>query len=315
MIETQTIVADDGFPLVVHHQRVIAPRAIIIVVHDLRDHAGRQVSWMRRLAKSGIAIFAFDMRGHGRTSSDIDRGMVEPRPVWDTLVSDIGRVRRHAVTESGVKPVFLIGQGAGADLVHSVAQAQGRQYAGILLIGPGHIGTFSWRLMRLLLTIEQWRQGPTAAVVWIDDWHARIYRRRERCRHLGQSGNLPSHPLAWRAISAQPVKDYAADPLCGGVLRLKTLAGVTDGAARTRRCSRRLRLRPELPILILAGRQDPAGNYGRLPKRLARNLVNDGCRDVSTRCYAGAGHDLLFEPVGNDVIADMVDWISRRVRI
>ncbi|NNC23794.1 hypothetical protein HKX41_06450 [Salinisphaera sp. USBA-960] len=311
--EPRTIVADDGWPLAVRHWAGEQPRAIVIVVHDLRDHTGRHNRWAKHLADSGVDVVACDLRGHGETTHAVDHGMVEPRPVWRTLIADIGRVRRYALAELGVKPVFLVGLGdAGTDLVQSAVQAQGRQYAGAVLIGPGGVGRPRRTLMRWLSRLGYGCRGPTASATWLDRWPARVYQRRAGHKR-GVARDASGSPTMWRMCAVEPAAAYAADPLCGGVLRLQTLAGVLAGAAEAGRRSRRLRVPPELPVLILAGRRDPVGQQGREPRRLARQLTNDGYRDVSHYCYDGAGHDLLFESAGDDVLADLSAWIDRRL--
>src|SRR5690242_3239652 len=66
---TEILVAPDGTRLFArawlpHNE----PRAAIVIVHGLKDHSARYARLAGRLAQQDFAVFAFDLRGHGRSS-------------------------------------------------------------------------------------------------------------------------------------------------------------------------------------------------------------------------------------------------------
>src|SRR5262249_45353200 len=44
-----------------------APKAVVVIVHGLKDHSTRYKALAERLAQQGFAVHAFDLRGHGRS--------------------------------------------------------------------------------------------------------------------------------------------------------------------------------------------------------------------------------------------------------
>lgn len=51
-----------------------------------------------------------------------------------------------------------------------------------------------------------------------------------------------------------------------------------------------------LPILIVAGEQDPVANYGEGAYHVANALWKHGSRDVRTVVYPGVRHEIHNEP-------------------
>lgn len=48
------------------------PKAAVIFVHGFADHIGRYTSFFAEFPPSGITVFAYDLRGFGRTALDED---------------------------------------------------------------------------------------------------------------------------------------------------------------------------------------------------------------------------------------------------
>jgi alpha-beta hydrolase superfamily lysophospholipase len=85
------------------------PRAAGVLVHGLGEHSGRYGHVGERFAREGLALFAFDLRGHGRSSGR--RGHTRFEPTLD----DVDRRLADAAATGG--PVFLYGHSLGALLV------------------------------------------------------------------------------------------------------------------------------------------------------------------------------------------------------
>lgn len=84
------------------------PRAVVVLVHGLKDHGARYVHVGGWLAGRGYAVHAPDLRGHG--ASDGERFFVN---TFDEYVGDlevfIGRVQRRTPE----RLVFLLGHSMG----------------------------------------------------------------------------------------------------------------------------------------------------------------------------------------------------------
>lgn len=108
------------------------PRASILLVHGLGEHSGRYDAFSRDMAGRGISVFAFDLRGHGR--SEGRRGDVDafPRFLEDLVVMEGEMLQR---LPPGT-PSFLMGHSLGGLIAIRRLQVSRGPYRGGILSAP-----------------------------------------------------------------------------------------------------------------------------------------------------------------------------------
>lgn len=117
-----------------------APIGSLIAVHGWGDHSGIVARHTAEpLTSAGYALYAFDMRGHGRTEGP--RGHFDR---WSSLLGDLDRclslVRR---ADSGV-PVYLMGHSLGGQLALSYCMQSGEPVDGLILLCPALRAHVPW---------------------------------------------------------------------------------------------------------------------------------------------------------------------------
>ena len=69
-----------------------------------------------------------------------------------------------------------------------------------------------------------------------------------------------------------------------------------------------------LPVLMAAGAEDPAGNFGKGVRKIYEQYKAAGIKDITLRLYAGDRHELLNETDRKQVYQDLYDWLeSKRI--
>src|ERR1700722_3135117 len=68
--ETGSFAGHDGLALFEQswHPAASRPRAVLVAHHGLKDHSDRCGAFAERLVADGLAVYAYDMRGHGRSA-------------------------------------------------------------------------------------------------------------------------------------------------------------------------------------------------------------------------------------------------------
>ena len=67
----------------------------------------------------------------------------------------------------------------------------------------------------------------------------------------------------------------------------------------------------ELPILLIAGDQDPVGNFGTGVYQVANWLIDTGHEDVITKLYSGYRHEIHnYDDIKEDVEETIIDWFD-----
>jgi len=304
--ESQQISARGGARLVAYRWPTrAAPRAALVIVHGMAEHARRYARLAQTLAQHDIEVHGFDLRGHGATTRSTDHGFLGDDITWDVLIDDVQRVYRRARESSG-SPVFLLGHSLGSFLAMSVLQRHGRDYAGAILSGTDLPSWLQCRAGAMLARLEIARMDTSGASDLLQRLTIGAYDRR-LARRFG-----PMRSNAWLSSDDAAVDAYESDPDCGFALRAGAWHTILNGIAAGSSAHARRKVPVELPLFMLAGSDDPVGRFGRGPERLARALESDGQRDLELRVYEGRRHELLHDYAADRVAFDIHTWIASR---
>jgi acylglycerol lipase len=250
------------------------PRAVVVLAHGASEHGGRYAWVGEQLAERGLALYAGDHRGHGRSSGPrayIDR--------LDNAVADLDRVVDIARRAHPDVKTFLLGHSMGGAVALSYSFEHQDRLDGLVLSAPlaaleaaSPVLRLAGQALSLLL--------PRAGVVPIDS----------------------------EGVSRDPavVRDYEADPLNHhGKLPARTVAELTGAIAGYPERVREL----TLPILTMHGSADRLTP----PEGSEMIVERAGSKDRSIIRYDGLYHELLNEPERQRVLDDIVGWMETRL--
>ena len=303
MIESRIDVSD-GVSLAV---RTAEPqgqaRGIVHVLHGMAEHARRYDRLAGDLAAAGWVVLSHDHRGHGDTTGT-PLGHIADSGGWDRLLVDALSVGSSARAEHPGLPYVLLGHSMGSLVARSIALDFSEDLDALVLLGTaGDPGVVRRRgglaLARLLTRV----QGP---------------RRPSRIMDRLTFGAFNA-PFEGRTrfdwISADPaaVDEYVNDPRCGFVCSNAFFVDLLTGTARVTDRANLTRIRADLPVLFASGDQDPVGGQGAGVSDAAALYRRVGLRDVTTRLYTGARHDLLAGTEYEEVLADLLGWLDTHV--
>jgi alpha-beta hydrolase superfamily lysophospholipase len=68
-------------------------------------------------------------------------------------------------------------------------------------------------------------------------------------------------------------------------------------------------IRKDLPILLIAGNNDPVGNYGKGVKEVYNKLISRGA-DAEIKLYEGFRHEIHNDYCFEEVMTDILNFIS-----
>lgn len=249
--------------------------AVVVVVHGFLEHSGRYADLAERLTSHGLAVYALDLRGHGK--SDGPRAMVYS---FDEYLRDVETLLQRAGEQQPGKPVFLFGHSMGGLIALWVAIRRQGELSGLITSGAAvRLGARAFPWLRRLAIVAGWLLP------------------RVRLVRMG-SGMLSRDPAV--------ADDFRRDPLVfHGRFPLRTGAEII-------RAGRALEPRLDelrLPLLILHGTGDVVTDPLGSREAHARARSSD-----KTLClYEGLYHDVTHEPQREKVVADLVAWLDARI--
>ncbi|NTU72037.1 MAG: alpha/beta hydrolase [Coriobacteriia bacterium] len=252
------------------------PTALVVLVHGVGEHCGRYGTVVGALTDAGIAVHAFDQRGHGRSDGvrvHIDR--------WTQYREDL-RVFLGLVTDQhpGV-PVVLYGHSMGSLVVLDYLVAYPDGLAGAVISGValepiGVAGPVQIAMARLLTDVF-----PKISV------------------SLGIDASSLTH-------DEDAVAAFRADPLVTGRATVRWGTESLDTVAQLKHDLHRV----DLPLLVLHGADDPL-NCPSGAKALFAAAPN---ADKTLRLYPGTLHEPHNDLVHEQVADDIVRWVTRLSR-
>ena len=106
-------------------------RAVVVVAHGASEHGGRYRYLVERLVPEGIAVYAIDHRGHGR--SDGSRALIDR---MDRVLADLGTLIALARESHPGCKLFLLGHSMGGCIALSYALEHQAELDGLILSAP-----------------------------------------------------------------------------------------------------------------------------------------------------------------------------------
>lgn len=252
-----------------------AARAVVVLSHGLGEHARRYDHVAECFARAGLVTYALDHRGHGRSGGKrvLVRDISEYTGDFDTLVGIA--TREHP----GLKSVVL-GHSMGGAIVFAYGVERPDNYDLMVLSGPA--------------VAAQEQVSPLTVLA---------------AKVLGVLvPGLPVQELDVEAISRDPavVAAYNADPL---VYHGKVPAGIGRALLQVGETMPRRAPALTAPLLVVHGADDRL-----IPVEGSRRLVECvGSGDVELKVYPGLYHEVFNEPERDQVLTDVVSWITARL--
>jgi len=247
------------------------PHGVVVIHHGLADHSDRYAGFAERLVHAGYAVWALDMRGHGRSAGarvQIDR--------IDDLLDDLDAFVALVREREPGRPIVLYGHSLGGLATALYAIERQPSVAGVVLAAPG---------------IAFDAPPIQAAAVQL-------------VNALAGNAKILDVPHAEFSSDPKVVAELDHDPLIAqGKGPARTARAAIDGVARVWAHPEKL----AVPLLVVHGKSDqvtaPSGS---------RDLVaRAGTTDRTLLLYDGLHHDVLHDPGGDRVAADIVAWLDK----
>jgi alpha-beta hydrolase superfamily lysophospholipase len=250
------------------------PRAVLVIVHGFNSHSGHY-SWVgEQFAANGLAVYALDLRGRGK--SEGDRYHVDK---IEDYLDDVDTFVEIAKTRNPGLPIFLLGHSAGGVISCVYTLDHQAKLSGLICESFAHQLPAPDIALAVIKGLSH--VVPNAHVLKLDN--------NGFSRDPNVVAALNNDPFV--ADEKQPTETIAA--MLRGDERLKN-----GGFARI-----------TLPVLILHGTEDRVTR----PSGSQEFYEQVGATDKTLKLYEGHYHDLLNDVDKEIVLADIQQWIDARI--
>jgi alpha-beta hydrolase superfamily lysophospholipase len=255
-------------------------RGVVQVAHGLAEHSARYARFATALNAAGYHVGSTDHRGHGASIAGVpgDLGAAGFTGLWHDMVQ-YGELLRESYP--GLR-LYLIGHSMGSFAAQNLLLQYSGRYDGVVLSGSTAIDVMA----------AQMGSGPAGD---LSVFNAAFENRTG---------------YEWLSRDEAEVDAYVADPLCGFALPEDTTPALFADGARLADPAELAKIRPDLPLLIISGSDDPLSGGGQLTALIAKRYTDAGVKDVTFRVYPDARHEVFNETNRDEVTNDVISWLQ-----
>lgn len=303
--EEHTLTVDEHSTLKVRFWLPEKPMAAIQLVHGMMEHSERYQGFAEWMCSQNIAVFANDHRGHGYSSENFgDTGYFAAKEGWNKVLKDLDKVRDLFSNKFPEIPVFMLGHSMGSLLARSYLLESGNKLQGLILSGTLEQAPLMIKLGKILAESMILLKGDK--------------QRSSLMAYLSYgkfSGTFKPKRTAFDWISSleEEVDRYIQDPLCGQPPPNIFYRDLFYGMSYIQNDKKLKLINKSLPILLFSGSEDPVGEKGKAPQKIAAKYSNAGFDNVKLKLYKGGRHEMLNEKDRETVYQDIIKWIKHNL--
>lgn len=322
------------------HGEVYEPKkkpmlSLVFVIHGMADYRRRYDALARALAREGHTTVLFDLRGHGESLLDGQRGFFSYNDGSEKQVDDISMLIAYFRGRYGDPRTYVLGHSLGSLFARAYLKRNPSELSGLLLLGSpawnkhvnrgwvysGIVSFFSplkqagWLWEKLKLNFFQTEGERKAAA---DD--------REVSRGSAGQGFSRGRTKRARGVSE---KDRRREEEAGGssragnlrsprnvqrgfVFKMRAMRDVFDLMREVYLSRNWTVTQAQLPILFLTGKHDRLADVTHSGvKQAEARLRHIGYKNIAARYYENSAHELLFGEDRAQVLADILSFIER----
>lgn len=282
------------------------PRAVCQIIHGIAEYVERYDSFAEYLCGLGFAVVAEDHMGHGQS---VNGGGIRGyfHGGWFTAVDDSYQLLRDTRAEFPELPYVLFGHSMGSFMTRTILiqhPDSGIDAAVICGTGwlPEHLLPAAQRVLNKVCSRRD-TTGPSPML------------QRLMFAGYNQRVEHPRTAYDWLTRDAKVVDAYIANPLCGFVASAGLIRDMAEGVTYIQQEDNLEKMRRDLPVLFLAGGDDPVGSYGKGVRKAAEAFRTAGMTDVAEKIYPLCRHEVLNEINREEIWQDTARWMLEKLAL
>ena len=279
------------------------PKGIYQVVHGMTEHIERYDRFMCDIAEAGYICFGHDHLGHGYTASDdSELGFIAKKNGYDYLARDVKAFYDAVVSEYNAKslPYYLMGHSMGSFVVR-LASVRYLTPNKLIVMGTGGANPAANIALALIAVIKKIK-GERHFSKLLDTLAFGSYNKRF-------GGGTPKDPKPWLTNDEEVRKRYYADKYCTFNFTVSAMGDLIHLVKYSNGAEFYDSLDKNVSVLLVAGEDDPVGNYGKGVSEVEKKLIKKG-KQVKKVLYKGARHEILNDFTYGDVKKDILEFIG-----
>ena len=280
-------------------------RGIIQIIHGMEEYVERYEDFASFMTSNGFIVTGEDHLGHGGSVSEggITGYFCEQDPAT-VIVRDVHRLKKITQEKFPGLPIIIMGHSMGSFIARNYIYRYGTGINMAVIMGTGTTGGALAAAGTAAAKLTSVFKGSKYKSPMLTKMSFGSY-----CKRIPS----PRTPYDWLSGNEKNVDDYIADPMCGFGFTANGFITLLELIKRMQKASNIEAVPKDLPLLFVAGEEDPVGNYGEGVRAAVESYKSAGVRDITMKLYPGDRHEILNEADRETVKEDILEWITTRL--
>ncbi len=276
-------------------------KGVLQIVHGMLEYMERYEELAQYMAAAGYFVVGHDHLGHGNSVNDLSElGYVgkDGAVLW---LKDMELVRKMGASYAPKAPYIILGHSMGSFLVRRYLIYYGKRVDGAVIMGTGHQPAVLVKAGLCLTCLSMLRRGPRGHNALLDNMTCAGFARRYPDN---------AHTGSWMSRDPQVMVSALQDEKMNFQFSLNAFESLFRTVEEATDPKRAARMPKKLPLLVLAGDEDPVGENGKGVRRFQAMLKRIGMEKVTCILYHQNRHELIHDLDKERVFADILRWTN-----
>lgn len=260
-------------------------RAVVIIHHGMAEHINRYADYVKHLTDMGYAVFMHDMANHGKSNQKTELlGYFGENDGYKNLVKDLKTVYDLAKKEFPDKKIIMFGHSMGSFIVRCFDCAYPGASDASVYMGTGGSNPAAG-MGRAISNLIASIKGSTYKSKMLDKITFGSFNKKTDKKTS----------FDWLTRDSAIVQKYIDDDYCGFLFTVKGMNDLVNLNVWANSAECYNTVKKDLPILLVAGAEDPVGAYSKGINEVADKMKASGHTNVTVKLFPGCRHEVLNE--------------------
>jgi len=276
------------------------PIANVVVMQGMEEYGARYDGLATFLNSNRINVYALDCYGQGdNVSDDLHNASIWPKDGFAKQVC-----AHHAMVEKAKENgcvTYIFAHSMGSYMCQDYIQRFPGSVEKVIMCGSGCYNPavgLGYVLARIM-TIRKNRDKKAKLLnkLMFGNFNQKIAKKET--------------DFDWLSYNNDNVKKYIDDPKCGFGPTNGFCYEFLHGMKYLYKKEGLAKINKEQKIFLITGDEDPVTNYSKATDTLIKMYKDLGVKNVSSKVYPHARHEILFEDCKEEVYKDVLDFFLR----